>query len=88
METWKIQELDELTDGDVALRIFQAQKQLDKAAENRAAAARTWSDAKHVLEKAEATYSTARYEEDECSRELENLKKYLEMRLNKEETSL
>lgn len=81
MESWKIRELDELSPGDVALKIFQAQKEADQAASARAAAARKWSEIKNMLEKAESAYSEAQINENDCIQELKELKHYLEKRL-------
>lgn len=84
MERWELDQLDKLSNGDVALKVFNAQAELSDLETQRANAARAVADARTVLEAAELEYREACSEERHYSLRLAALKKYLNSRLDKE----
>lgn len=87
MEYWKRQELDMLTCGEVALRVFGAEQELEEAANARAEACRKLAAARDVLDAANEVVKSAAREEQYCSDEYKALKKYLNERLHKVESN-
>ena len=87
MQLWEIEQLDKLSDGDVALKIFSSQTELHDAEKQRAEAAQRLSNIRAELERAEREYREACYEEREMARDLTALKNYLKLRMSKKDDS-
>lgn len=81
MDTWRRQELDELTCGEVALQVFGAEQELEEAAEARAKAYVKLSEAQLALNRANEEVAAAAQHERICANEHKALKKYLNDRL-------
>lgn len=84
MERWEIDQLDKISEGDVALKIFHVQKQLSVVEKQRADASQKVSDARNILDFAEHEFRAACAEERDYLRALNALKKYLNDRLGKD----
>lgn len=81
MDSWKRQELDKLTCGEVALQVFGAEQELEEAAEARAKAYVKMAEAQDMLNRASEEVSSASSHERYCNNEYKALKKYLNDRL-------
>lgn len=84
MDSWQIEQLNDMTCGDVAIRVHRARKELDQAATERANAASAMIDAERAYERAKELYREKANDERDLSRELRGLESYLEQRLEKE----
>lgn len=83
MESWRKQDLDKMTSGEIALELFEAEQNLCEASDKRAAAACRVADIQRELERAQAEYSDAAQDENYCYKEHKDLKNYLVERLQK-----
>ncbi len=85
MEQWQLDQLDKLSDGDVALKIFECQAELNRLEQDRAQAAQRLSIIKAEVERAQREYRDACAEEREAQRDVTNLNNYLKLRMSKKE---
>jgi hypothetical protein len=83
MERWYKEELDKLTCGDVALRVFGAEQEFEKAASARADAFTKVYELKETLERLQELANEAMRHERYCRQEYDGLKRYLNERLPK-----
>lgn len=81
MESWKKQELDDENPGDVALRVFKMDEEVQLLAEARADKAREMQQAEQKLEKARNEFNQLSWEEGNLRREMNELKEYLKGRV-------
>ena len=82
MERWLKEELDKMTCGEVALRVFGSERELDELSTKRAEAYQRLSQIERELERAKDEVGEACREETSASRELSEVKKYLAERLH------
>lgn len=81
MESWKKAELDDEDPGDVALRVFKMDEEVQLLAEARADKAREMQQAEQKLEKARNEFNQLSWEEGNLRREMNELKEYLKGRV-------
>jgi predicted nucleic acid-binding Zn-ribbon protein len=81
MEQWRRQELDGEDPGDVALRLFKLQAEVDEAASARAQKASVMLEMEGRLEKARNEFNQLSWEEGNLRREMNELKEYLKGRV-------
>jgi hypothetical protein len=84
MESWKLNELNDLSCGDVAIRVHKIRRELDQAASARARAGCDMYAAERKHEHAKEIFCEKMQDERDISSKLEQLESYLEQRLNKE----
>jgi chromosome segregation ATPase len=82
MERLLKEELDKMTCGEVALRVFGAERELDELFTKRAEAYHRLGQIEQELERAKNEVGEACRNETEASRELSEVKKYLSERLH------
>jgi len=85
MQLWEMEQLDKLSDGDVALKIFTTQTVLQNVEKHREEAAQRLNNIRAELERAEREYRDVCHEEREIARDLTALKNYLKLRMSKKE---
>lgn len=83
MDTWKIREFDEMSEGEVALKIFELRTELHDAQNLRASASIKLSEISKMKEKAKEEYREAVQTEDYISKEIACVEKYLQNRIEK-----
>lgn len=83
METWRLNELRGLSDGELALEVFKLSNEVENAASERAAAYNRMRLLEEHLEKAKDECSRVHAREAVAGRELAKIKKILEERLAK-----
>ena len=81
MESWKKAELDGEDPGDVALRVFKMDEEVNLLAKARADKAREVMQAEQKLEKARNEFNQLSWEEGNQRREMNELKEYLKGRV-------
>ena len=70
MESWRKQDLDKMTSGEVALAVFTAEQDLSESSKKRAEAASKVADIQRELERAQREYNDAAQEENYFYKEL------------------
>lgn len=84
MESWKLNELNELTSGDVAIRVHKLRRELDQTSSARAQAGCSMYDAEREYERAKEIFREKMQDERDISTELKQMENYLEQRLSTE----
>lgn len=84
MESWKLNELNKLTSGDVAIRVHKLRRELDQAASARAQAGCSMYDTEREYERAKEIFREKMQDERDISTELKQMENYLEQRLSAE----